>query len=354
MKDRRTIQKTRVHHPGLFLWLLFASSLFLTPAAAIAAKVDFVKEHTYRAGDMDSKVSSRAIALLEVKRALLEQLGTYLVSETEVRNYKLTRDQISVLTAGVVGAEVLEERWDGREFYLKAKLTVDPQEVAERVRAISRDRERSRELEEARLRTDQALRELDRLKKDLGLANPDLQGQVDRQADYSRAVQELGSDEGFSGFRFQMKDGSSFIWASYEETADSYCTQLSAGIVCVLRRDVASLKRGDYPENAVVIPGKATDERTRKATERDWKSVQAENERAQKASRCGQLSGELKQLRRDSAEYKDRYEEHRRDCTGSRSLPAPSWSESGSPSRKGVKQGDIDQVMKNAKDGTVF
>jgi len=114
--------------------LCFAAGLLLITSQAHAGKVEFVKEHVYRAGDMDSKVSSRAIALMEVKRALLEELGTYLVSETEVRNFQMTKDQVTLLTAGIVSAEVLEERWDGKEFYLKAKLVVDPQEVAERVK----------------------------------------------------------------------------------------------------------------------------------------------------------------------------------------------------------------------------
>ena len=315
--------------------LLFISvCIVLMAGQAHAGKVEFVKEHTYRAGDMDSKVSSRAIALQEVKRSLLEKLGTFLVSETEVRNFQLTKDQISVLTAGIVSAEVIEERWDGKEFYLKAKLTVDPQEVAERVRAMSRDRERTRELEEARRRTDQAMREVERLKKGMGLAGQDIQGQVDRQADYSRAVQDLGSDDVFAGFRFQMKDGSSFIWTFYEESGDNYCTYHAAGRICIPKRDVASIKRGQYPENAEVISGRPADERSRRKAEQDWKATQADNERTKKTLECGQMSEELKQLRRDSAEYKARYDEYQESCARVKSVPAPQRSKSGTPARK--------------------
>ena len=99
--------------------LFIAAVILLMTGQAYAGKVEFIKEHTYRAGDMDSKVSSRAIALMEVKRALLEQLGTYLVSETEVRNFQMTKDQISLLTAGIVSAVILDEKWDGKDFYLK-------------------------------------------------------------------------------------------------------------------------------------------------------------------------------------------------------------------------------------------
>jgi hypothetical protein len=334
--------------------LMLAAAMLLTAAEVRAAKVEFVKEHTYRAGDMDSRVSSRAIALLEVKRALLEQLGTYLVSETEVRNFQLTKDQISVLTAGIMSAEIIEERWDGREFYLKAKLIVDPQEVAVRVRAISRDRERTHELEEARRRTDQALREMERLKKDMGLARPDIQGQVDRQAEYSRAIQELGVDDGYTGHRFLMKDGTSFIWMEYEESGDSYCTYLAAGRVCIPMRDVASIKRGQYPEKAEVISGRPTDEWTRRKAEHDWEAIQTENERAQKAVACGQLSEGLKQLRRESAEYKVKYDEYQSACSGEKTAPAPKRGDSGTSRRRDKKQGDPDKIMKNANEGSVF
>ncbi len=335
-------------------YLFLVAGILLIASQAHAGKVEFVKEHTYRAGDMDSKVSSRAIALMEVKRALLEQLGTYLVSETEVRNYQMTKDQVTLLTAGIVSAEILEEKWDGREFYLKAKLVVDPQEVAERVKAMSRDRERTRELEEAKRKRDLALKEVERLRKDMGLARPDIQGQVDRQADYSRAMQELGIDDEFAGYRFLLNDGSSFVWRDYEESGDSYCAQLSAGRICILMRDVASIKKGAYPENAEVISGRPTDELTRKAAERDWKATQKENERMQKALECERMNEDLKQLRRDSAEYKAKYDEYQSACSGVKTAPAPTRGDSGTSGRKDRKQGDLDKIMKNANEGSVF
>jgi hypothetical protein len=337
--------------------LFLATCVLLIAGRAHAAKVEFVKEHVYRAGDMDSKVSSRAIALMEVKRALLEQLGTYLVSETEVRNYQMTKDHVSLLTAGIVSAEVLEERWDGKEFYLKAKLVVDPQEVAEHVKTMSRDRERTQELKEAKKRTDQAFREVERLRKDMGLARPDIQGQVDRQADYSRAVQELGTDDWYSGFRFLMKDGSAFIWTNYEESVDSYCTWLNAGRICVPMKDVASIKRGAYPENTEVISGKPADKRSQRKAERDWHATQKENERTRRSLECQRRLDGLRQLRRDSAEYEAQYDDYRKTCSALKGAPAPMRSGSGTTSgltRKDGKQGDMDKIMRNAKDRSAF
>lgn len=43
----------------------------------------FIEEYTYQGGEVDSKLSSRVIALEQVKSPLLEKLGAYLESETE-------------------------------------------------------------------------------------------------------------------------------------------------------------------------------------------------------------------------------------------------------------------------------
>ena len=100
--------------------LIIALALFIgTPA--FAETVTFTKEYTYQASEFDSKASSRILALEQVKRLILEELGTYLISETEVKNMQLTKDQITVLTAGLVQATVLDEKWDGKTYYLKAK-----------------------------------------------------------------------------------------------------------------------------------------------------------------------------------------------------------------------------------------
>jgi hypothetical protein len=119
-------------------------------------------------------------------------------------------------------------------------------------------------------------------------------------------------------------------------------------------RDVASIKKGAYPENAEVISGRPTDEWTRHKAEHDWEAIQTENERAQKAVACGQLSEGLKQLRRESAEYKEKYDEYQSACSGEKAAPAPKRGDSGTSRRRDRKQGDPDKIMKNANEGSVF
>ena len=47
---------------------------------AIADEQTYLREYTYQASEADSKISARAIALQEVKRILLSELGTHVSS----------------------------------------------------------------------------------------------------------------------------------------------------------------------------------------------------------------------------------------------------------------------------------
>jgi tetratricopeptide (TPR) repeat protein len=180
----------RVKKPSAVIVLIAA--LFLANIASAEIKT-FIKEYTYMASDIDSKVSSRAIALEQVKRALLEQLGTYLISETEVKNFQMTKDQITLLTAGIVSAEVIDEKWDGRTYYLRAKIAADPKEVAKSVDTLRTDIQISKELENSKKNAEEAIREIDRLKKELKL----VKGNTKQEGDYASAISNLSAADWF-------------------------------------------------------------------------------------------------------------------------------------------------------------
>ncbi|MDP3112937.1 MAG: tetratricopeptide repeat protein, partial [Thermodesulfovibrionales bacterium] len=134
------------------------------------------------ASDLDSKVSSRTIALEQVKRLLLEELGTYLISETEVKNFRLTKDQVTTYSAGVVSAEVVDEKWDGKTYYLKAKVSADPAAVAKSLQNIVNDKQKSKELEDVRKKAAEFSKEIERLKKELAIVKTDTK-KIDQKAD---------------------------------------------------------------------------------------------------------------------------------------------------------------------------
>jgi tetratricopeptide (TPR) repeat protein len=177
--------------------LLFISLIFFISNPALAEVKTFIKDYVYQAGDEDSKNSSRTIALREVKRLLLEELGTYLESITEVQNFHLTKDQITTLTAGIVSTEIISERWDieGLKYYLKAKISADPASVVQSIDKLRQDREKTKELEDIRKRADALLRENERLKEELKTAKGAVKER--KQEEYTEGIKELSAIEWF-------------------------------------------------------------------------------------------------------------------------------------------------------------
>ena len=155
--------------------LIFLLFVLFIPRLTSAEIKTFVREYTYQASEIDSKMSCRVIALEHVKRLLLEELGTYLESRTEVKDFRLTKDRIVILTAGIVRTEIVSESWDGNslKYQLKAKLTADPGAVIKSVDSLRKDAQKTRELEELRKKADDALREIEQLKKEMRLAKSD-------------------------------------------------------------------------------------------------------------------------------------------------------------------------------------
>jgi tetratricopeptide (TPR) repeat protein len=178
---------------GKYLIPLICLSLLVTSSPAKAETKTFIEAYTYQASEADSKLQSRAIALEQVKRLLLEKLGTYLESETEVINFHLTKDQIKIFTAGIVSTEVIEgsEKWDGKTYSFKAKITADPKEVIKSIDFFRQDRQKTKELEETRNKVNELLKEVESLKKGPALAKKD-QTSIAR---YDEAIKELSATD---------------------------------------------------------------------------------------------------------------------------------------------------------------
>ena len=176
----------------VFLIVIFNIFLFALPSHA--EKVTFVKEYTYQASELDSKASCRTISLEMVKRLLLEELGTYLISETEVKDFKLTKEQIKTYSAGIVGAEIIEDKWDGKTYWLKAKVSADPKETAKALKKIQADPFKGKELEETRKKAEELTKEVERLNKELAKAEGK-QPSKKIQQEYKTAIQGLTAVE---------------------------------------------------------------------------------------------------------------------------------------------------------------
>jgi len=184
------------------------------PQFTSAETKTFVREYTYQAGDEDSKNSSRTISLREVKRLLLEELGTYLESTTEVQNFMLTKDQIITLTAGIVQTELMAEKWDGRNYWLKAKIQADSGDVIKAIDTLRKDRQKTKELEDVRKKSDALLKENERLRKELATAKGEKK-KKETEA-YNKTINDLKATEWFEiGYKF-------IIAERWKEALDAY------------------------------------------------------------------------------------------------------------------------------------
>lgn len=185
----------------LFVIFLFAFESFVS-----AEVKTFIKEYTYQASEDDSRNSSRVTAMREVKRLLLEELGTYLESVTEVKNFQLTKDQITALTAGIVKTEIVSEKWDGHTYWIKTKIGADEGEVIKSIDSLRKDRDKSRELDGMKKRSDEILEENKKLREELKLAKGEDKQRQQRK--YNNSIKELSAIEWFeSGHRYFFKSG---------------------------------------------------------------------------------------------------------------------------------------------------
>lgn len=115
-------------------------ALGITMLLAFTAKAEqktFVREYNYQASEDDSKLTARSKALTAVKSLLIEELGVYIESyvnySLEEKNSKIVNDffvrEIRQVSAGIAETKILEEQWTGSNYYVKAEIKADPDEV---------------------------------------------------------------------------------------------------------------------------------------------------------------------------------------------------------------------------------
>lgn len=144
----------------------------------------FEEKYLYQAGESDSKLSCRAISLLEVKRLLLERIGTYIESRTEVKDLALSRDEIVSLSAGILKTEIVEEHWDGKIYRLIAKIEADPGAVATSIESLRKDQGQRAEVANIGTDNEKALERIAALKDELAVMQQNL---IEVNRDYERS-----------------------------------------------------------------------------------------------------------------------------------------------------------------------
>ena len=200
-----------------FIFILLLAALCATPLHA--QKQTFTRDYTYQASEEDSKNSARANATTQMRNILLREVGEFLHTERKSASGAYS-ETIEAITAGIVEMKTLDERWDGHTYYIKAEMTVDPKDLERRIAEVLNDKQKTRELEDARKRTLAAEAEAARLKKELEKTK-DEQQRLALQKTYRQVTETLSAEEYFSrGRNAAMNDLYELAIEYYQQAID--------------------------------------------------------------------------------------------------------------------------------------
>ncbi len=226
------------------LFLLFYSLLILfIPAFLQAETITFEEQYIYDASDADSKLTCRAISLLEVKKLLLEKLGTYLENETEVVNFQLTKDEVTTLTAGIIKTEIIDEKWDGKTYELTAKIEADPDSVAKSIDELRKSREGREMIARLKSVNDKSIDKIEELKDELERIQNNL---ININRDYSSSSKIVSAWELYeTGLQLMREEKYSDALSAFNEAIE-----IQHNYIYFYRRGRAYMKIKQY-ENAI-------------------------------------------------------------------------------------------------------
>jgi len=95
-------------------------------------------------GDNDTKNDAKKICFIEAKRLCVEKAGTYIESNTEVKNYKLTRDEINTYTAAILKVEIISEKTEfigeSIAIIMTVKAEIDANYIFEKIKQIKNNK----------------------------------------------------------------------------------------------------------------------------------------------------------------------------------------------------------------------
>jgi hypothetical protein len=147
---------------------------FLTGTSANAAPTTITETCDFVLGDNDTKNEAREVSFVRCKRRLLERAGSFIQSNVQVTNGKLSKDQVTTYAAAVLSVEVVKERFffKGESMVLEqtVKAKVDLSDVKKRLAAIIGDKSVSRKVEGQQKQITDLEKRVEELRQELGSA----------------------------------------------------------------------------------------------------------------------------------------------------------------------------------------
>ena len=101
--------------------------------SALAAENVYTADATYTGGDADTPAIAEQRALDEARRRALEQAGVFIQSMTIVSNNQVTKDEVMMLTAGIVKTIIVKQsrtlNGNSIDYYARVNCTIDDAEI---------------------------------------------------------------------------------------------------------------------------------------------------------------------------------------------------------------------------------
>ena len=140
----------------------------------------------------DSRKSS-SINIIARDWCLCREWTTAKTSEVGTKLSQDFVEKIATISAGVTKLEILEEKWNGETFWLKASITIDPKSLEVSLKQLVNDRQKVEELETLKMQLGHANEQLKVLTEELSKSKDVLQKK------YSQEINIISSTD----FRYQ-------------------------------------------------------------------------------------------------------------------------------------------------------
>lgn len=149
--------------------------LFYFPFIVFGQVETITATHKYVMGDNDSKNDARRMCFMEAKRKVLEKAGSYIESNTTIRNYQLAKDEIIAYSAALLKIETINEKWeiDGSNMAvtMTVKADVDASILEKQLMKIQKDKSVQDKIKQQSARLQELERTVNTLRQQLGTAS---------------------------------------------------------------------------------------------------------------------------------------------------------------------------------------
>lgn len=171
MPDMTSSQETTFAPNGNYHRILANVAMFLMAgSSSLAGTFTFQKEHRIREMGLGGIEEYRAAALSNVDNLALNELTNFIRLETPTRSAYLSNSELLSVAQELITREIIEEKLDGKTYYLKARLVADPREISHAINIVQEIDNKIEELNKARSQAEEILREVQRLEQEVRLA----------------------------------------------------------------------------------------------------------------------------------------------------------------------------------------